>query len=368
MKSIYRRMVFVIFMLLFIPAGYGVFAQEATPEAFDPVNLLVTTPPPAYQLQGFRHEYQGWNNCGPATLTAGLTHFGYADNQNTAAAWLKPNYEDKNVSPWQMVEFVNTQVPGTTQARWRYGGSLDTLKLFIANGFPVIIEAGYDPEPERLGWMGHYLLVTGYDDASQTITTQDSYLGPNKQYTYEEINTFWHHFNRVYIVLYDFSREAEVTALLGSDADEQQNYLNALTIARTELQTDATDAFSWFNMGTSFVGLGMYEEAAVAYDQARANGLPWRMLWYQFGPFEAYYHVGRYQDMLTLAAANLNDGGGQYVEETFYYAGLAREGLGENDRALTNLNTAIQFNPNFTPARTAIDQLQTALTDTTANG
>jgi tetratricopeptide (TPR) repeat protein len=81
-------------------------------------------------------------------------------------------------------------------------------------------------------------------------------------------------------------------------------------------------------------------------------------MWYQFGPFIAYNEVGRYQDMVDLAQANLNDGGGQFVEETFYYGGLAREGMGQNDRAISNYNGAIAFNPNFTPARVARDTLQ----------
>lgn len=67
--------------------------------------------------------------------------------------------------------------------------------------------------------------------------------------------------------------------------------------------------------------------------------------------------MGRFDDMLALADANLNDGGGQYVEETFYYGGLAREGLGQNDRAINNFNGAISFNSNFTPARAARDAL-----------
>src|SRR5690606_15708377 len=99
-----------------------------------------------------------------------------------------------------------------------------------------------------------------------------------------------------------------------------------------------------------------YNEAATAFDQARnvGGGLPWRMMWYQFGPFEAYYHTGRYQDMLNLAIANLNDGGGQYVEETFYYMGLAKIEMGNTSDGVRNLRDALAMNPNFTPASQAL--------------
>ena len=128
-----------------------------------------TSLPQTYQMSPFRHEYQGWNNCGPATLTMTLSHYGWQDNQLTAANWLKPDTEDKNVSPWQMIAFVNEMTP--ERALMRYAGTLDLLRTLIANDFPVIIEAGY--EPEGYDWMGHYLLVMGYDLPGQTFLTQE---------------------------------------------------------------------------------------------------------------------------------------------------------------------------------------------------
>jgi hypothetical protein len=315
--------------------------------------------PAAYQLNGVQHYYQTWNNCGPATLSMALSYYGYTDDQAIAAAWLKPNPEDKNVSPWQMAEYVNTQLPGTLRAIIREGGSLDLVKLLISQNFPVIMEAGYDPPNDPQGWMGHYLMVYGYDDALGILRTMDSFEGPNYTYEYAYIDEFWRHFNRLYMVVYPIEREQELMMLLGSDADETQNWNNALATARAEAVANPNDPYAWFNMGTNFVGLGDYESAALAFDQARnvGEGLPFRMLWYQFGPFEAYYNVGRYNDMVMLAQALLNDGGGQLIEETYYYGGLARMGLGEIERARSNFDQAIFFNPNFTPARDALAQL-----------
>ncbi len=345
---------FAVWLLALLAAG--LMAGSAL--AQDTTQVAAASPlPTSWHLNGITHIYQGWNNCGPATLTMGLTYFGYSDDQYKAAQWLKPNSEDKNVSPWQMLEYVNNQIGGSVYALERQGGTLDRLKELIANNFVVIIEEGYDPPGENLGWMGHYLLISGYDDGTQNFTTQDSYKGPNMLYSYDHIAEYWEHFNYLYLVLYDVSRQGDLMTLLGSDADPSQNSYNALVQATQAANANSQDAFAWFNVGTNYVAMGDYERAAAAYDIARNIGLPWRMMWYQFGPFEAYYHVGRYDDMLTLADANLNDGGGQYVEETFYYGGLAREGLGQNDRALNNFNGAISFDPNFTPARVARDAL-----------
>ncbi|RMG76402.1 MAG: hypothetical protein D6711_04000 [Chloroflexi bacterium] len=344
-----RSVVFLILMFL-VPLG-NVWAQETdNPE---PISL-----PSSHLLSGFTYHPQMWNNCGPATLTMGLSYFGYADNQVRAARWLKPNQEDKNVSPWQMVQFVNSQIPEIpVYALMRYGGTLETLKLLNYYGYPVLIEAGYDPERANQGWMGHYLLVIGYDDINQEIITHDSYDGENLRYSYEHIQEHWQHFNYVYIVLYESGAEPALLNLLGDDADVRQNYINAFYLAQEEAIADPNDAFAWFNMGSMLVELEMYEDAAAAFDQAFSLGLPWRMLWYQFTPYEAYLAVGRYDDVLTLAREVI-DSSSDYVEEAYYYAGIAREALGETDRAIANYNRVLSFNPNFEAARERRDALQ----------
>ena len=337
-------------LVMILPAG-GAFAQDDTTE--------VDTLPSSFLLNGFTYHAQTWNNCGPATLTMALSYYGYVDNQARAAAWLKPNFEDKNVSPWQMAEFVNSQVPELPVfSMVRYGGTLDTLRTLIANGFPTIIESGYDPERANQGWMGHYLLVIGYDDAREVFITHDSYDGANLQYSYEHIAEYWQHFNYMYMPVYTANTESALNDLLGDDADSFVNVVNTFNLAQAEATADQTDAFAWFNMGSALTMLEMYEDAATAYDVARNLGLPWRMLWYQFGPYEAYNAVGQYDVTISLATAILNDGGGQYVEETYYYAAIAREGLGQTQRAIDNYNAVLAFNPNFTQARERLNALQ----------
>jgi hypothetical protein len=350
-----KRLIPLLFFVLLALVG-GAAAQDATATPEPTAEPIVL--PNAYRMEGFSYIAQTWNNCGPATLVMGLSYFGATTTQAEAAAWLKPNTEDKNVSADQMVQYVNDFVPGVA-ALWRYGGEFDQIRNLMLNGFPVIIEMGYDPEPDRLGWMGHYLLLVAWDDSSQTVWSYDSYDGQDFPYSYADVENYWSHFNHRYIVLFEPQREAELLALLGTDADPNQNLLNTLEEVRGRLMQNPENAFDWFNMGTIFTELGgdYYSYAAEAYDEARRIGLPWRMNWYQFGMFEAYIAVERYGDAIALAQANLNDGGGQYVEETYYYAGVAREGLGEIDRARANYQEALNFNPNFIPAREALDRL-----------
>ncbi len=338
-------------ILLFALLGiHTLSAQETTPIPLPP-------PPPSYLQTGFTYHAQWWNNCGPATVTMALSYFGYTDNQARAANWLKPNSEDKNVSPWQLEQFVDSQVPELpVYSLYRHGGTLDTLKQLISNNFVVMIEAGYDPERANQGWMGHYLLVIGYDDAQQVFITHDSYDGQGLAYSYAHVQEYWQHFNYVYFVIYESAREPELFDLLGEDADTRENYINAFEIAREEATLDPSDAYAWFNMGSMLTKLEMYDNAAIAFDQAFTIGMPWRTTWYQFTPFEAYYAVGRYQDVLNLVET-LRNGSNDFVEEAFYYAGLARAAMGERDRAINNFNAVLSFNPNFTPAREQIARL-----------
>lgn len=347
---------FVLFIIVIFLGAGPIQAQEAS-----------VVLPPSVTLTGFSFEYQGWNNCGPATLTNGLTYFGYEDNQTRAANWLKPNPEDKNVSPHEMVNYVNSQVPEIqVYALTRIGGEIELLKTLLANDFPVIVEEGYDPPPHDLGWMGHYLLLIGYDDSAQEFITHDSYLGPNQRYSYEHIDKFWRHFNRRYIVLYESGAEPALLDLLGEDADVEQNALNTLNEVNEEAVANPEDAWAWFNVGSTYVALAptfqdqAYQYAAGAFVEAIKYGLPYRISWYRFEPMEAFNAVGDYDLTLQIIGSNLNDGGGHWVEETFYYAGVAREAMGQTDRALENYRQAVYLNPNYVQARTALERLEAA--------
>ena len=303
-------------------------------------------------LSGFRHEYQLWNNCGPATLSMALSYYGWEGNQRNAAAFLKPDQEDKNVSPSEMAEFVRRQ---GLEAVIRYGGNVHLIQKLLLAGFPVLVEKGFDPEPDRLGWMGHYLLIVGYNEFDRALVTMDSYMGPSQKESYVHLDDYWRHFNRVYLVIYQREQEAELATVLGDDMDPTVNLWNTLAITIDEVREDPKDAFSWFNLGTSYTQVGLYPDAAGAYDQARLLGLPWRMLWYQFWPYRAYYEVGRYDDMITLADATLASA--PEIEEAYYYKGMALQAKGDLSGARAAYERAIHFNPNYAAAIRALSTL-----------
>ena len=71
-----------------------------------------------------------------------------------------------------------------------------------------------------------------------------------------------------------------------------------------------------------------YAAAAAAFDSAfavyptiPAEERPWRVMWYRDDPYEAYYHTGRYQDIIELANTTFYALGEYTLEESFYWRG-----------------------------------------------
>jgi hypothetical protein len=317
-------------------------AARSTPASAEGINVLLT---------GATQEYQLWNNCGPATLSMNLSFYGWGGSQVDAARFLKPDQEDKNVSPDQLVEFARSVGFNAIQ---RVNGTPELIKSLLRGGVPVLIEKGFEPE-EDLGWMGHYELIVGLNDEKQEFIAMDSYTGPYQSVPYDQFDRYWRQFDRTYLVIYPNDKAEQVTAILGDQLDDATMWAGSLAMAQQEAAANPDDSFAWFNLGTSYVALQDWLNAATAYDRARQLGLPWRMTWYQFGWLEAYLHTGRYDDVLALADATLKVT--PDIEEMYYYKGLALQALGSHDAARSQFELALKHNANFAPARQALASL-----------
>lgn len=346
------------------------FPNPATrvPSTEEPVSSPIPTAtlmpkPKSIQLDGFRHEYQTWNNCGPATLGMALSFWGWEGNQRPIAAFTKPNSRDKNVMPYELTAFVDEETD--LKVVYRVGGDIELLKQFLASGYPVVIEKGFEG-PGFEGWIGHYVLTTGYDESSRLFTMQDSYYGPDQVMEYDDLITYWRAFNYTYLVIYPSEREEEVFTILGSQIDEEHNDRYAAQKATDEIySTIGRDQFfAWFNRGTNLVRLQDYASAASAYDEAFAvypsipeKERPWRMMWYQTGPYWAYFYSGRYQDVINLSTTTLVAMSEPVLEESYYWRALAREALGDTKGAIKDLQSALKAHPGFEPAATKLEEM-----------
>jgi hypothetical protein len=281
----------------------GTPGPSATPPPSPtPLPSRVTLPPPKW-------EAEDWNDCGPTTLSLYLKFWGWKGDQFTIQKVIKPDRADRNVNIDELTGYVHNYVP-SLDANYRVGGTVNLLRQFIANGIPIAIEESLMiPETYITNddhWAGHYILVTGYDDKFQIFFVQDTELGKDHVVPYKELDRDWQSFNRAYIMVYPPDQEQTVINLEGSDWDQDTNRQHALDAAKAETQSDPKNAYAWFNMGSNLVYFEQYSQAAAAYDTARSLGLPQRMLRYQFGPFIAYFNVGRNDDLLALTQYALN--------------------------------------------------------------
>ena len=94
-----------------------------------------------------------------------------------------------------------------------------------------------------------------------------------------------------------------------------------------------------------------------AYDQAFSiyaalsgdnTERPYRIMWYETGPYWAYYYSGRYQDVINLANTTLNDTiSVPTLEESLYWRGLAEHAIGDTAHGLDDVRRSVYYNKNF---------------------
>jgi len=301
-----------------------------------------------------------------------LTYWGWDGNRDVVGRYVKPNDDDKNIMPYEMEDFVETQTSGL-EALVRFGGDIALLKRLVAAGYPVVAEKGYIERDYtgKIGWLGHYQFVTGYDEAKGVLIVQDTYIpeGENHEFPYETFLDGWRSFNYLFLVVYPTEEREHVLSLLGPYEDPTWATRHALEVAQTETQTlsGGNLFFAWFNVGTSHVNLQEYADAAIAFDYAFSNiyanipeeGMrPYRMMWYQTWPYWAYFYTGRYQDVINLANTTLLDTISEPVlEESFYWRGLAKEAQGDIQGAIDDLRESVRLNPNFGPGWEQLNRL-----------
>jgi tetratricopeptide (TPR) repeat protein len=341
--------------------------RDASIDAQAAAQVELATPTPAYrpvapsvQLTGPSHIWQTWNNCGPATLAMNLSYYGSTLSQADVGAALRLYEDDKNVGPEEMAVFARSQ---GFNALVRINGDADRLRLLLSNSVPVLIETWHEPEPND--GMGHYRLLVGYDDAVREWIAYDSYdsrgVAPDQPYTgirvpYDELDRLWSVFNRTYVLIYTDELAPAIEGILGEDMDDSTMWQRALQHARTETREQPDDPFAWFNLGSDLVALGQFELAATAYDHARQIGLPWRMLWYQFGPFQAYYETGRYGEVVALSDATIKTTSS--VEEIYYWKGMGLKAQGDIAEARQAWQRALELNPNYAEAAAVLADLE----------
>ncbi|GEM46317.1 hypothetical protein DC3_19520 [Deinococcus cellulosilyticus NBRC 106333 = KACC 11606] len=298
-------------------------------------------------MTGIQHEYQGYNNCGPTTLGMYLSYWGSPLRQQNIAPILKPNTQDKNVSPQQIVKYVQSK---GFKVHHGLAGNSGTLKQLLAARIPVMVETWMEDPTE--GGMGHYRLLVGYNDKAGHFLAHDSYLGPNLKLPYRQFDQRWQVFNRTFLVVYPRSQAKKIETLLSWRTSSIRTRKHALKVALTETRSTPGNPYAWFNLGSTLTRLNSPISALKAFRKAEKLGLPERMLWYQFEPFQAYSQQKQPQKVLQLARQVLRKAPDH--EEALYWRGQAHLQLNQKSAAKQSFRQALKFRPTFGRAQEAL--------------
>lgn len=265
-------------------------------------------------------ESLGWNNSGPLSLFNVLGYWGWQGELEDILADLQPDLEEQHVTPEEMVDYIYNQT-GLASV-WRFGGDLETLKLLLAGGYPVIVAKGAD-DPSMTGWFAHYAIVHGYNEKDGVVRLMDLLLAETKakDLAYEDFIRDWREMNYTFLVVYPSHQEGRLFELLGQYADEKFALRTASRMGSSEARilTGRDKFFAAFNHGTSHAYLDEYSRAASAFDEAfeiymslPEDERPWRILWYETSPYRVYHEIDPSGEFSQSTEMTLADSGVGY--------------------------------------------------------
>lgn len=316
--------------------------SQVSPSPVPPNNQIVLPAIPFIKNLGSKtHVFQSFNNCGPASLSMALSHYGISATQQELGLTLRPyqqaqgNNDDKSVT---LSELAAKAEEYGFVVYHRPAGNFKVLENLIAQDLPVItrtwLKAGED--------IGHYRLVTGYDQDKKQLIQDDSLQGKQLTYSYDEFDGLWQAFNYEFLVLVPQEKVEIVESILGELGPVDSAWRKALSLAEDQLENNSEAVYPEFNKSVALYKLGRYQESIESYEKV-ASRLPSRMLWYQLEPILAYYKVGNFDTVLSMADQILNRDNRAY-SELYQLKGLIYEQQGQGELAKENFAKAGIYN------------------------
>lgn len=325
-----------------------VITPEATP------SIVLAQPGEKALLSGTRVAYQTFNNCGPATLSMILSYYDIRKSQKELGDEMRPyqhpqgDNDDKTIFP---TEFVSWVEKFGLKAIYRPNGSLELLKLFLANEIPVVVKTWLRPNED----IGHFRIIRGFDETAKVLIDDDSYFGPNRRLSYFDFMSMWQPFNYGYIPVYKPEKEEMVMAILSQEQDLEVAYWQAVNRAQKEARLDPENIYPLFNLVTSYYHVGEYQKSVTEFEKVESR-LPRRMLWYQIEPILAYKELGNYDRVFGISNW-LFEHGNRAFSELYQIRGEIYLEKGDNEAAKREFELALRYNQNSQPAKDALSNL-----------
>jgi tetratricopeptide (TPR) repeat protein len=313
------------------------------------------TVPSAKTLQNDYFIIQSFNNCGPASLSMLLSYYGIQKSQEELGEELRPyqnpigDNDDKSVT---LDEIAQKAKEYNLTPYHLPNGSIEILKKFIANDIPILTRTWLAIDDD----IGHYRIIKGYSDEDQTLIQDDSYLGQNLSYSYVDFNALWEKFNYEYLILVPKNKEQIAKSIIGKNIDQRTAWQQARQRNIQALEQNPDDIYSRFNLAIASYYLTDYQKTIQEYEKIQAQ-LPFRTLWYQREPIEAYYNLGNYDKVFAITDNILNNENRAY-SELYILRGKIHQKQGNAIAAKQEFENAIYYNPHLKEAQTALKSLE----------
>lgn len=290
------------------------------------------------------HVFQTFNNCGPAALSMALSFYGINVSQTDIGQDLRPwqnpqgDNDDKSTT---LEELAAKSLEYDLVPYHRPNGSTEIVKQLIANDLPVIART-FTKTGEDIG---HYRLIKGYDDTTKQFIQDDSLQGKNLRYTYNEFNTLWRPFNYEFLVLVPKNKTVLVENILEQNADYTSSWQLAVNNAQKQLNNNTNDIYARFNLSVALHNIGQDVQSVKEFEKVE-DVLPFRTLWYQIEPIEAYYNLGEYERVFEITDKILNNHNKAF-SEVYVIRGNIYKNQGNMESANKEYELARIYNKNL---------------------
>lgn len=304
-------------------------------------------------------EYQDYQNDGPAVLSAVLRFLGKNESQYLIAKSVKPDYLDPSVSFEEMKLYVNETYP-ELGCIVRINGNIEILNNLILSGLPVVIRI--ETEKDFSAWNGddridsRYILVTGYDTASNLIFFQDPFKGDQQSASFENLMSVWYPYLREYLIVYPAEKEPVVQQILGDSWEEKSNLNDALEKFRTDSDMLPENTLTWLNTATVLVRDEQYENAWNIFKSTLNLDIPQRYFLYNPSLYTAAFRTGDADALTALTGFTLRIN--SHSEEAWLWKGWASVLRGELENAESCFRKALSIRPNYHDAVYALKFLE----------
>jgi len=230
----------------------------------------------------------------------------------------------------------------------RPAGNIETIKYLITYDLPIITRTWLKPSDD----IGHYRIIKGFDQTTQSLLQDDSLQNKNLWYTYDDFDVIWKKFNYEYLVLVPKEKVKIVNEILRENADEQTAWQKSVKLSREELSKNPDDIYTRFNLSTSLYKTGNYSESTKEFEKIE-DQLPLRTLWYQIEPILAYYELGNYNRVFEITDKVLNNHNKAF-SELYIIRGNIYKAQGDSASAKSEYEKAVLYNSTLKSAQEAL--------------